>query len=530
MDGSYCINLSERCDSVIQCSDGSDEENCEELGCPGHFQCNDGLCLGRYLVCDGVKHCIDGSDENGCNSWQCRFDEISCSSDGSGPCLPATWKCDGIEQCPNGSDETNCPYNCGNSEFYCSTQQRCIPEIWKCDGHIDCLNEEDERLCDCNEEQFKCNAGGCINKSQVCDGIPNCYDMSDELGCIDLGNMSKNSSYEQLLRIKRYGVHSMKVCADGWSKQQSDEICQKLGFTGVKSWTVLALNASDNEENLLKMKSDLNIESSQNFDVSNVCNNGVISLMCASYECNTNPTSKSSVALAIDQKSGIECMASIIAPKWALASYTCLFKSPDISGPYSRELQDWYLAIDDEISPLNLMNRRKIILAHIYTHTRYHHLMYSEDFVLLELEKPLVFNNKFKSVCLSNKPVNASQQCAISNWDMKFEDNNTEFKSRNITITSRTDCNSTELFAGALPSNSICSALEQISDNATMCENNEGAPLSCYNENNKKWSVQGFISYHGGCGRRPQATVYSLITDNIMKWIVNKIGNNFMFN
>lgn len=62
-DSTNCINLSERCDSITHCTDNSDEEGCEALGCPDHFQCKDGPCLARQLVCDRIAHCADGSDE-----------------------------------------------------------------------------------------------------------------------------------------------------------------------------------------------------------------------------------------------------------------------------------------------------------------------------------------------------------------------------------------------------------------------------------------------------------------------------------
>jgi hypothetical protein len=41
---------------------------------------------------------------------------------------------------------------------------------------------------DCSLDQFHCNAGGCVLKTQVCDGVEQCPDMSDEWGCIRLHN------------------------------------------------------------------------------------------------------------------------------------------------------------------------------------------------------------------------------------------------------------------------------------------------------------------------------------------------------
>lgn len=172
----------------------------------------------------------------------------------------------------------NCPDNCENNEFFCSAQQRCIPEVWKCDGKVDCLEEEDERVCNCNPNEFRCQAGGCINERFVCDGFVHCPDMSDEWNCINLGNATSNNQTDFLLKIK-----DSKVCADGWKRQNSEQICRKLGYPGSRSWTVLNTDPNEGNVEVLKVREKSSGDILRSFDSASECEDGVISLSCLPY-------------------------------------------------------------------------------------------------------------------------------------------------------------------------------------------------------------------------------------------------------
>ena len=108
-----------------------------------------------------------------------------------GRCIPGLWRCDGRPDCEEHQDEYNCTETCGNNEYLCPTQKWCIPQAWHCNGVADCINGEDEKLCDCTLDQFKCQTGGCISLNQVCDGIENCPDYSDEWSCL-IANVTAN--------------------------------------------------------------------------------------------------------------------------------------------------------------------------------------------------------------------------------------------------------------------------------------------------------------------------------------------------
>lgn len=65
-----CIDVSDTCNGIRDCSDGSDETLllCETLVCPQYtFRCKYGACISNKNLCDGIKQCADGSDEEKCS-------------------------------------------------------------------------------------------------------------------------------------------------------------------------------------------------------------------------------------------------------------------------------------------------------------------------------------------------------------------------------------------------------------------------------------------------------------------------------
>jgi len=60
-----CIPQAWRCDSVPECDDGSDEEDCPVCS-KSEFQCDNRQCIDLSLRCNGEINCQDQSDENKC--------------------------------------------------------------------------------------------------------------------------------------------------------------------------------------------------------------------------------------------------------------------------------------------------------------------------------------------------------------------------------------------------------------------------------------------------------------------------------
>ncbi|CAG2064045.1 unnamed protein product [Timema podura] len=172
----------------------------------GQFQCANMRCISERWRCDQENDCKDGSDEKDCATRtppaSCKGGEFQCAKDSV--CIPSTWRCDGEKDCADNSDETSCvAVKCESWQFKCKNN-RCIFMSWRCDGDNDCGEDDssDEENCtathepterppdmpflptnSCNSWMFTCSNHKCVPYWWKCDGVDDCGDKSDEIGC-----------------------------------------------------------------------------------------------------------------------------------------------------------------------------------------------------------------------------------------------------------------------------------------------------------------------------------------------------------
>jgi len=229
-DNGRCIPRSWRGNKVVNCLDGSDEvpmpsnETCAD----GEFRChNNKRCIPMSLVCDGMDHCGDCSDEiESCEEPRL----FRCPSDKS-KCVHWSYSCDVYSDCPNNTDDFySMPgFKCRMDFVAGSTQQKrycSIPQWLLYDNYASCDDKSD--LCFVNGS-FVCtyclNNKTIIAKRQVCDGVIDCPDFSDECLCSDKIKSSANSQTFCNNVCYGQGEKACQQCNKGELFCQSDNTC-----------------------------------------------------------------------------------------------------------------------------------------------------------------------------------------------------------------------------------------------------------------------------------------------------------------
>ncbi|XP_019632080.1 PREDICTED: MAM and LDL-receptor class A domain-containing protein 1-like [Branchiostoma belcheri] len=165
--------------SDIAIDDISFSPGCSNLtnSCPvGQFYCPDFPlinCLPDVWICDGDIDCPDGRDEAGCPtaSYQSTPAAVTRPGGSTGTASPGTVN----------------PGPCGVRELRCTNGQ-CVSAMFQCDGVSDCSDNSDEVGCTgdfpCNGSSVYCGStSSCLSQTTRCDGTDDCTTGADEALC-----------------------------------------------------------------------------------------------------------------------------------------------------------------------------------------------------------------------------------------------------------------------------------------------------------------------------------------------------------
>ena len=154
-----CVPLDARCDELVQCLDGSDQERCRRAETASHtitrpnppaivnFDQHGNINVTEITTEDYYYHYHVAKSANGSGSYSpCPETHFRCP--GNGYCLPVYVRCNGVYDCPGHEDEVGCDvYTCPG--FYrCRASRTCLHAAHVCDGWPQCPQRDDELFCD----------------------------------------------------------------------------------------------------------------------------------------------------------------------------------------------------------------------------------------------------------------------------------------------------------------------------------------------------------------------------------------------
>ncbi|XP_017846633.1 low-density lipoprotein receptor isoform X3 [Drosophila busckii] len=130
---------------------------------------------------------------------------------------------------------------CGEKQFQCQNGD-CIPIRFVCDGEPDCKDLSDERsMCKfpeatCSSDHFKCNSGNCIPNKWRCDQEKDCADGSDEAASLCMARTCSPDEYacksgEGECVPLAWMCDQSKDCSDGSDEHNCNQTCRSDEYT-----------------------------------------------------------------------------------------------------------------------------------------------------------------------------------------------------------------------------------------------------------------------------------------------------------
>ncbi|XP_069750882.1 transmembrane protease serine 3-like isoform X2 [Narcine bancroftii] len=363
----------------------------------------------------------------------------------------------------------------------------------------------------------------CSSTMTLCNGISECQDNRDELGCVQFsGKESQLQVYDW--KAKQWS----SICYTAWNQSLANKTCQQLGFrrynqtkhmTGSHS-SSLVIDTTKNGPNLQSM-----------LQHSSQCStNDVVCLSC--IDCGrrfrlSNRIVGGAPALlgkwpwqvSLHYKSRPVCGGSIISHDWVITASHCFFNDESLK-PSSWKVYSGF------ISQLQLSRATLRYVSKIITHRIYNPDTNDNDIALMKLQKPLEFRDKIQPVCLPSfdQQFPDGMSCWITGFGHVEEEatsvSNILLEAQ-VKIIGREICNQRNIYNGLITENMICAG--KLSGGVDSCQGDSGGPLVC--EVSGTYYLAGVTSWGLGCARINRPGVYVKVTQ-FTNWIFTQIEGN----
>nr|XP_025851483.1 enteropeptidase [Vulpes vulpes] len=372
----------------------------------------------------------------------------------------------------------------------------------------------------CKEDDFQCKNGECVPLVNLCDGLPHCKDGSDEAHCVRLFNGTRNSNGLVQFRIlSRWHV----ACADNWTAQISNDVCQLLGLgSGNSSMPIFStgsgpfvkLNTAPNGSLILT-------PSEQCFQDS------LILLQCNHKWCGNKLVAREVSPKIIggnDAKEGawpwvvslyynghLLCGASLISNDWLVSAAHCV---------YGRNLEPskWKailgLHMRSNMTSPQVVTR---LIDQIVINPHYNKRTKDSDIAVMHLDFKVNYTDYIQPICLpeENQVFPPGSLCSIAGWGRVIYQGPTAniLQEANVPLLSNEKCQQ-QMPEYNITENMVCAGYEE--GGIDSCQGDSGGPLMC--QENNRWFLAGVTSFGYQCALPNRPGVYARVL-RFTEWI-----------
>ncbi|XP_004371409.1 enteropeptidase isoform X1 [Trichechus manatus latirostris] len=371
----------------------------------------------------------------------------------------------------------------------------------------------------CEEDNFQCETGECIPLVNLCDSHPHCKDGSDEAHCVRLFNGTTRKGLVQF-RIQSIWY---AACAENWTTQISNDVCQLLGL-GSENSSMPILSTGDGP--FVKLNTAPN--GSLILTPSKKClQDSLIQLQCNHKTCG-----KKLVAQEVSQKivggndaeegawpwlaalyynGRLLCGASLVSSDWLVSAAHCVYGRNLEPSKWSAILG---LHMTSNLTSPQIVTR---LIDQIVINPHYNKRRKDSDIALMHLELKVNYTDYIQPICLpeENQVFAPGMNCSIAGWGTLVYQGSTAdiLQEAVVPLLSNDKCQQ-QMPEYNITENMVCAGYQE--GGTDSCQGDSGGPLMC--QENDRWFLAGVTSFGYQCARPNRPGVYVRVSE-FAEWI-----------
>ncbi|XP_039911857.1 enteropeptidase isoform X2 [Hirundo rustica] len=376
----------------------------------------------------------------------------------------------------------------------------------------------------CTADEHQCGSGKCIPLYNLCDNIPQCEDSSDEAKCMRLLNGSLSTKGLVQARI---GKMWHLACADDWSGEISDSVCQLLGLGNANMSSAVLFTGDGPFVTITKGSNHSLIFTEREQCLDNL----VIHLQCNIQPCGKHLVTQNNGTRIVggsDARRGAwpwivslqfnfqpVCGASLVSDEWLVTAAHCVY-GRQLKPSRWRAVLGLYLQSDLAQPPTVVHNIDRIIInPHYMKQTK------DSDIALMHLQHKVQYTDYIQPICLpeKNQQFLPGINCSIAGWgNIKNEGPTSNIlQEAEVPLLSNEKCQQW-MPKYNITENMLCAGYDM--GGVDSCQGDSGGPLTF--EDGDKWFLVGVVSFGEECALPQRPGVYVRVT-MFVDWIKNII-------